>query len=335
VIVEPFDVGSAAESDLLAWCAVQEHVRLLSYPDGFLPPVVHTLNRYRNRSPMRRNLVWVARDDSGIAAAMEADWWEAPDNRDRVWLFVDVPSPSPVVGALAAAAAEALRPLGRTTMMVDVPEGSPFSPWLAARGGKLGSIEQHNVLALERLSRDDIARDASAVAEGYEVVWFAGPVPDDLLEAYATLALTMNTAPRDDLTMDDWTYTPERIRDWEAGLAARGHVPYTAVARHVATDELVAFTQLIVAPDWPEVVEQDDTAVAVPHRGHGLGLLVKATNLLRLLDERPEARRVVTWNAASNEHMVAVNRRLGFVCEHVWENWEVPLDGLVSETQPA
>jgi len=64
-------------------------------------------------------------------------------------------------------------------------------------------------------------------------------------------------------------------------------------------------------------------AVAIPHRGHGLGLWVKALNLLRLTDERPLVQRVSTWNAASNDHMIRVNRALGFVCEHEWETWEL------------
>jgi hypothetical protein len=44
---------------------------------------------------------------------------------------------------------------------------------------------------------------------------------------------------------------------------------------------------------------------------------------------------VTTWNAASNDHMLRVNRRLGFVCEHRWEDWEIPVAALVSEPQPA
>ncbi|HEU0130028.1 MAG TPA: hypothetical protein VFQ85_03435 [Mycobacteriales bacterium] len=134
----------------------------------------------------------------------------------------------------------------------------------------------------------------------------------------------MNTAPRDDLTEEDWVYTPERVRDFEDAVAARGHTMLTVVAREVATGELAAFNQVVVHPEWPDVVENEDTAVAVPHRGRGLGRWVKALNVLRVLDETP-ARVISTWNAASNGHMLRVNRELGFACQHVWESWEVSL----------
>jgi RimJ/RimL family protein N-acetyltransferase len=101
---------------------------------------------------------------------------------------------------------------------------------------------------------------------------------------------------------------------------------WTVCAREIGSPELAAFTNVVLAPEWPEVVHQDDTAVAVPHRGHGLGFAVKATNLLRLVTERPEAHCVTTWNAASNEHMLRVNHRLGFECEAQFEAYEVTAD---------
>jgi hypothetical protein len=58
--------------------------------------------------------------------------------------------------------------------------------------------------------------------------------------------------------------------------------------------------------------EQDDTLVAKPHRGHGLGILVKLANLRRLQKEYPEVERVMTFNAEENEHMLSINVQLGF-----------------------
>ena len=48
------------------------------------------------------------------------------------------------------------------------------------------------------------------------------------------------------------------------------------------------------------------------HRGRGLGLWVKADMLVRLRAERPEVAEVLTGNASSNRHMLAVNERLGY-----------------------
>ena len=43
---------------------------------------------------------------------------------------------------------------------------------------------------------------------------------------------------------------------------------------------------------------------------------------LRAMNET-DAQCISTWNAASNAHMLRVNRRLGFVCEHLWHSYEI------------
>jgi len=58
------------------------------------------------------------------------------------------------------------------------------------------------------------------------------------------------------------------------------------------------------------------------HRGHGLGLRLKAANALRLMDELPEVSSIRTWNAASNAYMLAVNRRLGYAVDGYSREWQ-------------
>ena len=48
------------------------------------------------------------------------------------------------------------------------------------------------------------------------------------------------------------------------------------------------------------------------HRGHRLGLLLKADMLRWLAETEPALEAVDTFNAESNDHMVAVNERLGY-----------------------
>ena len=52
--------------------------------------------------------------------------------------------------------------------------------------------------------------------------------------------------------------------------------------------------------------------MAAGHRGHRLGMLVKLSNLRRLRAEYPAVERVVTYNAAEIDHMLAINVALGF-----------------------
>lgn len=98
----------------------------------------------------------------------------------------------------------------------------------------------------------------------------------------------------------------------EADIVAAGHGYLCVAAEHAPSGRLVAFTMVEYPRADPAVVFQEDTLVVRGHRGHRLGMLVKATLLERLADVRPGARRIHTWNAEENEHMLAINVALGF-----------------------
>jgi hypothetical protein len=48
------------------------------------------------------------------------------------------------------------------------------------------------------------------------------------------------------------------------------------------------------------------------HRGHRLGITLKATVLRLLAADHPERRLIHTWNGVGNAPMQAINRTLGF-----------------------
>jgi hypothetical protein len=85
-----------------------------------------------------------------------------------------------------------------------------------------------------------------------------------------------------------------------------------AVARHRASGELAAYSVLQHSASKPWLAQQDDTLVAKPHRGHRLGMLVKVLNLRRMMEAHPSVERILTFNAAENDHMLAINVALGF-----------------------
>ena len=89
---------------------------------------------------------------------------------------------------------------------------------------------------------------------------------------------------------------------------ARGSRLYRLVARHKETGELGGHTVIAVEEQRPEIGDQHDTAVAQAHRGHRLGLLLKAGMLLWLAEAEPQLATVDTWNAESNDHMIARQR---------------------------
>src|SRR5690606_37359628 len=75
---------------------------------------------------------------------------------------------------------------------------------------------------------------------------------------------------------------------------------------------LAGMTALEYADDKPELTEQETTVVLPEHRGHRLGMLVKAVNLREHARVPPDTRRIATCNNETNAPMLASNVALGF-----------------------
>ena len=75
------------------------------------------------------------------------------------------------------------------------------------------------------------------------------------------------------------------------------------------------------------VASTEDTATVAARRGRGLAGWVKAESLRRLRADRPDVRHVTTTNAAGNEPILALNRRLGFERVAVATTASVSLEG--------
>ena len=192
------------------------------------------------------------------------------------------------------------------------------------RGYKFSQAERHSVQPLP-VPEDVLTaalREAEAKAAGYELVQFVGQPPEDLAEGIAPLFAAMATDPP--LGAVDWrpeVWDRDRVlRAYEQ--MARGKDMYTTLARHVESGEIVAFTQLKAPVDKPVVVYQDNTLVLKNHRGHALGLWIKAANLALIWRERPSSLRVHTWNADENDYMLAINTRLGYHRENIGAAWQ-------------
>jgi hypothetical protein len=138
------------------------------------------------------------------------------------------------------------------------------------------------------------------------------PTPEDRLDRLAEMASAINDAPTDDLDYEDEVFTGERMRAYEVAMAGRGKTLYRVVARHVPTDELAGQTVVVVNREFPERGDQHDTSVTRAHRGHRLGLLIKADMLRWLREAEPQLTEIDTFNAESNDHMIGVNEALGY-----------------------
>jgi GNAT superfamily N-acetyltransferase len=202
-----------------------------------------------------------------------------------------------------------------TTGTGTAPAEAPGVRFALDRGYAVEQVERRSQLDLpvdpERL--ETFAADARARAAGYRVHVWHGRVPDEWVEQYAVLETRMSTdAPVGGLDWREDVWDAARVRRVERQVAEMGRDLVITAAEHEASGELAAMTMLTWHREPREFAFQWDTIVLEAHRGHRLGMLVKAVNLQQLARLRPGTRRVHTWNAEENRHMLAINVALGF-----------------------
>ena len=207
-----------------------------------------------------------------------------------------------------------------------VPSGEAFMRRLGARWG---STETVGRLALAEADRGLIRawqRRAAERASGYELGLWDGPYPEAELKAVAEMMKVMNTAPRDDLEMEDDSFSPEYIRRRDTSKVEREVGRWTFYARRKETGQLAGYTELFLDPFQPDLLDQGDTGVLLEHRNLGIGRWVKAAMIEKVLHDLPEARFIKTGNAASNEPMLRINRELGFKPHSTATIWQLDVD---------
>jgi GNAT superfamily N-acetyltransferase len=151
------------------------------------------------------------------------------------------------------------------------------------------------------------------------VGWRASP-PPQWREDYARLRALLNQeAPSGEVQLENEYWDPDRLLHEVDQWRRQRRVAQTVVA--VAPDgRLAGHTQLLFPQGSPEVF-QWDTLVLPEHRGHGLGLALKRQAMVEAGDLLEGRRRIVTWNDAQNEHMIAVNETLGYRATAWADQW--------------
>lgn len=192
--------------------------------------------------------------------------------------------------------------------------GTPNADFLTGHGFafSLGDVKRLLDLPVHNELLDRLQQESAPHHTGYRLRAFAGPVPEDIIDAFGPLVGSLSDeAPKGDLDLEAEVFDAARIRSDEAMLEASGRRKYTTVAFGPG-GELAAYSDIAVPTRDLHRAYQWGTLVRPEHRGHRLGLATKVRNLRLLQAHEPDRTQVLTWNAEVNKQMISVNEALGF-----------------------
>lgn len=216
----------------------------------------------------------------------------------------------------AAEAPEGMDALTPSNGSGRVPADLATTRFATRHGFSLAQVNRVSVLELPvdaaRLAR---FTDESRAAAGpdYRLHTWQDEIPEEWLDGFAMLETRMTTdAPNGDLDLDEDVWDADRVRTLGEMHKRNRHGYLITAVEHVPTGELAGHTMFLYRIEDRPYAFQWDTIVLRAHRGHRLGMLLKAVNLAELARVRPKTERIHTFNAEENEHMLAINVALGF-----------------------
>ncbi len=262
--------------------------------------------------------MWLARERGDVVAmaSIEFPRW---DNQHLAMAFCTVAPEVQGRGIGTALLAEQKRCCQaerRSLLLTFCNRDTPGHRLLTESGFEVGQANAQRRLYPQRIDYGNLrslADDASGRAADYEIVRLDGPAPHEWLPALVSLFEAINDAPNDEINATPDIFSVERIRQYESAMAHRSQHLYRLMARHKDSGEWAGHSILCVDELRPGVAMQEDTTVVPRHRGHRLGIWLKAAMLLWMRELRRELETIDTWNAESNAHMIAVNDELGCV----------------------
>jgi GNAT superfamily N-acetyltransferase len=312
-----------------AYFEVARSAALTDDPDG--PP--WSLRRLTGwmRYSTNPTQTWACRDEAGVVRGWYLLRLPAKENLDRavVSLMVHPAARRRGLGtALLRHAAGQAAEAGRSVLAGGVFQDSAGSAFAAAAGGTLGLVEARRLQVISSLPAGRVAAlrgQAERAATGYSLVSWDGRVPDEYVGRYATLVNAMADAPHD-AGEEPEVWDADRVRADADVMERQGRRFLAVAARHDASGELAALTEVEPDPDNLGWGHQQVTVVIREHRGHRLGLLVKTAMLDLLAEAEPGLDRIVTGNAAVNQHMIAINEALGYrLLQPALQTLEIPV----------
>lgn len=346
VEIEPFAFADATDAEYKALNRHFNRAKAETLPDDPPTPLEETVAQMKNVPPFVGIYAWAgwnaAKTEMVATGVVSILRMEENQHLAQFDFSVDQDYRRRGLGrALLQSAVDAAQAENRRLLITDtnerVPAGDAFMQRLGAERGLQMHTNQLALADLDRALLEQWQAEGAQQAAGFTLGFWDGAYPDDQLDAIAKLTDVMNTAPRENLDMEDMHFTPDQIRQQEKMMAATGTQHWTVYAAETATGRFAGFTEISWNPNRPEIVSQGGTGVFPEFRGLGLGRWLKAAMLSRILTDRPEAKFVRTGNADSNAAMLGINHALGFtpyLSRCVWQIETDKAQAYLAETKP-
>jgi mycothiol synthase len=316
--------------------AVRGELHAEAMPDDPRMPLAGEIAEFRHLPAAEDGIVLVARDPGGAIGGYASGGWHYLPGWDhvlRTHVAVLPGTRRQGLGRLLLDRASAVaqrRGLRLVTGVTkdNVTAGAGFCAALQAEKAMVTEENRLDLRGADQVLVDRWLADGPRRAPAYRLLFVAGPTPPELADEAAAVLNVMNTAPRENLDVSDVRMTPELLSQYDEAASATGAQRRAYYAVEEKSGRFVGLSDITVRPQLPDRVWVGDTAVDPAHRGQGLGKWLKAAITRHILDDLPEARWVITWNAGSNAPMLAINHELGFRPVAVYTTWQIPVAAL-------
>ncbi len=329
--IKPFDFRNASEAEYKAYNKLSNQIRAERLPDDPPVPLEETIQRMQNAPPesIVKIFFWVAWAEDGQAVGYAVVQIGMTDNLHIAQFSINVLPEyrrqglgKRFLARVVETANQHDRSMLLSSTMASVPDGEGFLDHIGAES-KLAA--HSNQLKISELDQEMLAEWQARAAEragGFELGWWYGDYPDEDMGVILDLYELFNQQPFGDLEVEDFKFSEEMIREYEKSMRASGTERWTLYAREKMSGNFAGYTEVMWNPNRPEILQQGITGVFPEFRNRGLGRLLKAGMLEKVLADRPEVKFVRTENADMNAPMLKINNELGFkpyIAESIWQ----------------
>ncbi|MCA9838965.1 MAG: GNAT family N-acetyltransferase [Trueperaceae bacterium] len=332
--IRAVDIKAATQKEYELFSDFANRMRAERLPDDPARGVEELIQQAKNIPPIVELYSWVVEhpEDEGFIGSAETQIFRLEENQHVAQFSIEVLPDfrrQGIATTLLQKVTEVAEQEGRRLLVASTNERIPAGEAFMQKLGAEKALESHtNQLDLRELNSDLIEQwidNARQQAQGFELLFWQGAYPEEKLESFAKLFAVMNTAPRGNLQVEDFHFSPEMLRQMEQMLFATGSKRWTMIVVEQTSGHFAGYTELTWNPNRPQILNQQGTGVYPEYRNLGLGRWLKAAMLDKVMTDLPEARFIRTGNADSNAPMLKINRALGFKPYSSQAEWQIDI----------